>query len=142
MVESVSDGALSLAVSHDGYAAVDSRDHTVNAVGVASWAVSRDNAGRITSKTETVEGLSAEYAYTYDSMGRLLTVTRDAVLVAEYQYDTSGTRIHEVNILKGVAGRALSYSAEDQLLTAGTTTYEYDADGFLNKKTEGAEVTD
>lgn len=34
----------------------------------------------------------------------------------------------------------MAYSEEDHLLTAGTTTYQYDADGFLVTKTKGTEV--
>jgi len=76
-------------------------------------------------------------------MGRLLTVTRDGTLVEEYRYDPegTGTRTYEMNALRGITGRNLSYSDEDHLLTAGTTTYEYDADGFMLTKTSGTEIT-
>jgi RHS repeat-associated protein len=108
---------------------------------VTSWALTRDNNGRIISKTETVGGITASFAYTYDSMGRLLTVTKDGNLVEEYSYDLSGTRITETNILRGLAGRTFSYSDEDHLLTAGSVAYDYDLDGFLTTKTDGADVT-
>ncbi len=35
----------------------------------------------------------------------------------------------------------MTYNAEDQLLNVGSATYQYDADGFLSKKTDGALVT-
>ncbi len=108
---------------------------------MTSWALTRDNNGRIISKTETVGGITASFAYTYDSMGRLLTVTKDGNLVEEYSYDLSGTRITETNILRGLAGRTFSYSDEDHLLTAGSVAYDYDLDGFLTTKTDGADVT-
>ena len=38
--------------------------------------------------------------------------------------------------------RTFTYSDEDHLLTAGDTTYQYDADGFLIIKTKGTEVTE
>ncbi|MDY7038127.1 MAG: hypothetical protein SV375_18435, partial [Thermodesulfobacteriota bacterium] len=73
----------------------------------ASWTLIRDDNGRITTKTETVDGVTANYVYTYDFMGRLLTVTKDGSLVEEYQYNPNGTgtRTHEMNILRGIAGR-------------------------------------
>jgi RHS repeat-associated protein len=74
-------------------------------------------------------------------MGRLLTVTKDATLVEGYQYGPNGTRTYEMNALRGIAGRSMSYSDEDHLLTAGTATYQYDLDGFLTTKTQGTEVT-
>jgi RHS repeat-associated protein len=46
-----------------------------------------------------------------------------------------------MNSLRGIAGRTLNYSDEDHLLTAGTTTYQYNVDGFLSAKTDGSDVT-
>jgi hypothetical protein len=40
--------------------------------------------------------------------------------VEEYDYDLNGTRIYEMNTLRGIAGRSFTYSDEDHLLTAGT----------------------
>ena len=79
--------------------------------------------------------------YTYDPMGRLLTVTKDGILVEEYQYDSVGRRTYEMNVLKGISGRTFSYSNEDHLLTAGDVTYQYDLDGFLTTKTQGSDLT-
>jgi RHS repeat-associated protein len=70
-----------------------------------------------------------------------LTVTKDGVLVESYSYDISGTRITETNTLRGISGRAFSYSDEDHLLTAGSVTYAYDPDGFLTTKTDGTDIT-
>jgi hypothetical protein len=55
--------------------------------------------------------------------------------VEEYQYDMVGTRTYEMNALRGLAGRSMTYSDEDHLLTAVDTTYQYDLDGFLTNKT-------
>ena len=74
-------------------------------------------------------------------MGRLLTVTKDSTLVEEYQYDQNGTRIYEMNSLRGIAGRSFSYDDEDHLLTAGPVIYSYNLDGFLAAKTDGSDVT-
>ena len=74
-------------------------------------------------------------------MGRLLTVTKDSALVEEYQYDANGTRIYEMNSLRGIAGRSFSYDDEDHLLTAGSVIYSYNLDGFLAAKTDGSDVT-
>jgi hypothetical protein len=74
-------------------------------------------------------------------MGRLVTVTEDGFPVEEYDYDVNGTRIYEMNNLRGISGRNFAYSDEDHLLTAGTATYQYDVDGFLTTKTDGTDVT-
>ena len=97
--------------------------------------------GRIQERTETAAGVTTVFGYTYDPFGRLLTVTRDGVLVEEYRYDAAGTREYEMNALRNIPGRSFTYSVEDHLYTAGDTAYDYDLDGFLTRKTEGDAVT-
>ncbi len=139
--ESVTGGALNLARTFNGYGEVDSQATTVSSQNVAAWSLVRDNNGRITNKTETVDSATSVYVYTYDTMGRLLTVTKDSALVEEYQYDLNGTRTYEMNSLRGISGRNFTYSDEDHLLSAGTVIYSYDLDGFLTTKTDGSDVT-
>jgi RHS repeat-associated protein len=139
--EAVTGGALALSRAFNGYGEVDGQSVTVGGQSAASWNLVRDNAGRITGKTETVGGSSSTYSYTYDPIGRLRTVTKDGNLVEEYRYDAVGTRVYEMNRLRGIAGRSMSYSVEDHLLSAGSATYQYDVDGYLAAKTQGGSVT-
>jgi RHS repeat-associated protein len=140
--ESVVGGAFGFSRTFNGYGEVDVQTAVVGGQSQASWSLNRDNNGRIIQKTETVSGVTANYVYyTYDSVGRLLTVTRDGVLVEEYQYDSTGTRSYEMNSLRGISGRNFNYSDEDHLLSAGSVTYAYDLDGFLTTKTDGSDVT-
>ena len=44
-----------------------------------------------------------------------------------------------MNALRGIGGRSYSYSDEDHLLTAGSVSYTYDADGFLTAKINGSD---
>ncbi|NNL80183.1 MAG: RHS repeat-associated core domain-containing protein [Flavobacteriaceae bacterium] len=139
--ESVSDGALNQGLTFNGYGEQDGHGSTISGQGVSSWSLAQDDNGQITQKIETVDGTTSNYDYTYDPMGRLLTVTKDSSLVEEYDYDINGTRIYEMNALRGIASRSFTYSDEDHLLTAGTASYQYDVDGFLTTRTDGAEVT-
>ncbi len=139
--ESVTGGALSLSRGFNGYGEVEGENFTVSGQNLTFWNLIRDNNGRITQKTETVGGVTSDYVYTYDPMGRLLTVTKDSTLVEAYQYDTNGTRSYEMNTLRNISGRSFTYSDEDHLLTAGSATYQYNLDGFLSTKTEGVNVT-
>jgi RHS repeat-associated protein len=93
------------------------------------------------NRTETIGGETIQYAYTYDDLGRLLTVKKNGALVEEYRYNANGAREYEMNSLRGIAGRTLAYSDEDHLLTAGDTAYLYDLDGFLTTKTDGTGIT-
>jgi RHS repeat-associated protein len=142
--ETVIGGALSFARGFNRYGELDAEDYSVNNKNTASWSVGqRDGVGRILEKTESVDGITSNYVYSYDPSGRLLTVIKNNVLVEEYRYDPqgTGTRVYEMNALRGISGRVMSYSDEDHLLTAGDTSYQYDLDGFLTTKTRGAEVT-
>ena len=139
--EAVAGGSLSLTRGFNGYGEVDAQDYSIGGQNPTSWNLTRNNNGRITNKSETVGGTSSDYIYTYDEMGRLLTVTKDSTLVEEYQYDVNGTRIYEMNSLRGIAGRSFSYDDEDHLLAAGSVIYSYNLDGFLSAKTDGSDVT-
>jgi RHS repeat-associated protein len=139
--EAVTGNALNLTRTFNGYAEVEAQDFTVSGHSLTSWNLTRDDNGRITNKAETVDGATSNYVYTYDPMGRILTVTKDGVPVEEYQYGPNGTRTYEMNSLRGIAGRTFNYSAEDHLLTAGNTSYQYDLDGFLTTKTDGTDIT-
>jgi RHS repeat-associated protein len=139
--ESLTDGTLNLSRTFNGYGEMESQGFNVSGQSLTSWYLTRDDNGRITQKAETVDGVTSNYLYTYDPMGRLLTVTKDGGLVEDYEYGLNGTRTYEMNTLRGIAGRTLTYSDEDHLLTAGAVTYKYDLDGFLTTKTDGANVT-
>jgi RHS repeat-associated protein len=139
--ESVGDGTLSVDRSFNGYGELSGQSAAVAGQAPASWTLTRDDNGRITGKTEAAGGAFADYNYSYDSMGRLLTVIKDGVRVEEYRYDLAGTRIYEMNSLRGISGRNFAYSDEDHLLTAGDATYQYDRDGFLTTRARAAATT-
>jgi RHS repeat-associated protein len=139
--ESVTGGSLNLSRTFNGYGEVEDQNFTISGQGLTLWNLTRDHNGRITQKTETIDTIASNYEYTYDSMGRLLTVTKDGALVEEYQYGANGTRTYEMNTLRGISEKSFAYSDEDHLLTAGGSIYEYDFDGFLTTKTFETKVT-
>jgi RHS repeat-associated protein len=130
----VSGAGLQLNRGFNGHGEVDSQSLAVGGKGLSSWSLLRDNAGRIVRKAETAGGSAASYDYVYDANGRLVRVLKDGVPVEEYAYDENGTRVFEMNTLRGIANRSYQYSDEDHLLKAGEWTYQYDLDGFLTAK--------
>jgi len=142
-VKALRSSSTELAFTFNGYGELDAENLKVNYTNVASWSVgSRDLAGRVLSKTEAVNGATSGYVYTYDADGRLLTATKDSSLVEEYQYWADGTRSYEMNTLRGISGRTFDYDNENHLLSAGSTTYLYDVDGFLTEKIQGLDTTE
>jgi YD repeat-containing protein len=83
--------------------------------------LTRDATGRIKTKTESVAGSARLFAYTYDHLGRLRTVTRDGSLVEEYRYDNNGNRSYQMNAELNIAGRTFSHSVEDHTNVESTT---------------------
>ncbi len=94
---------------------------TVNGSELFAWEVERDNAGRITSKTETLSGSSTLYEYAYDSLGRLTEVTANGEIKEEHAYGANGARSLETNAWRGIEERSYSYGADHRLLQAGDT---------------------
>ena len=139
--EAVTDAAASINRTFNGYGELEVQALSVNSQSNGEWSVIRDQNGRISSKTEIIEGQTVNYGYTYDPVGRLLTVMKNGVLVEEYQYDANGRRTSETNNLRGISGRSFSYSEEDHIFTAGSTSYQFDVDGFLVSKTIGSDIT-
>jgi len=130
----VAGSALSLTRGFNGYGEMDEQNATIGGVDVWQMELQRDDAGRITQKTETLAGETTTWAYNYDDQGRVTNVWKDGSLVEQYGYGASGARTSEMNALRGIASREMSYSDEDHLLTAGNATYHYDFDGFLLRK--------
>ncbi|MCG6910469.1 MAG: hypothetical protein LJE94_10145, partial [Deltaproteobacteria bacterium] len=139
--EAVSGGNYNLARTFNGFGEISGEDATICALGVNTWHIVRDPNGRIVNRSEVAGGVDADYSYTYDPLGRLLTVTRDGALIEEYRYGLNGSRTYEFNLLRGITGRNFIYSEEDHLLAAGPTAYQYDADGFLKSITNGDTTT-
>jgi RHS repeat-associated protein len=88
-----------------------------------------------------VAGTSSSFSYSYDPLGRLLTVTKDGSPVEEYRYDNNGNRSYQMNSYLNIVGRTFSHSVEDHTLTAGPVTYEFDYDDNLSARIEGEETT-
>lgn len=88
----------------------------------------RDKLGRITQKTETIQGIATVSDYTYDLAGRLDTVSENDVVVRDYDYDSNGNRIAINGITVG------SYDNQDRLLSYNSCTYQYTANGELDTR--------
>jgi YD repeat-containing protein len=70
--------------------------------------------------TETIQGVTTTYGYTYDTAGRLTEVTHNGATVSTYSYDSNGNRL-----TKAVPGQP------------SPVTYAYDALGNLRAATLG-----
>jgi YD repeat-containing protein len=92
----------------------------------------RDALGRVVKKTETLQGTSHVFGYTYDVQGRLTDVTRDGTAIEHYGYDLNGNRTTAT-----VNGTTVNptYDDQDRLLTYGGETFTWTANGEVRTKT-------
>lgn len=100
----------------------------------------RDKLGRITNKTETIQGSTTAFAYGYDLAGRLASVSVNGGGATEYQYDSNGNRTGIVRPIPLTSVTAI-YDAQDRLTSSGDASYGYTANGELLTRTVGADVT-
>ncbi|MDO8723841.1 MAG: RHS repeat-associated core domain-containing protein [Syntrophales bacterium] len=129
--EGITDGALSIARTVSGYGEMDGVAYAVSGSNRYSYSLTRDLAGRIIQKAETITGANNTFDYAYDNNGRLTEVKKNGIVTESYTYDANGNRLT-------AGSRAYSYSSEDHIITAGSDTYQFDADGFLTQKTTAA----
>jgi RHS repeat-associated protein len=104
----------------------------------------RDKLGRITTKTESIGGVTDTFSYTYDTAGRLIDVNQNASPVAHYDYDSNGNRIGGFSqICSAIDGVVID--AQDRLLSfncgAAAHSYAYAANGELTTKIVGSDTT-
>ncbi len=125
--------------TYTSYGELDTWTGTIGGSSAYSFDLDRDDAGRITTRSETLEGTTHVLTYTYDpDRGWLTEVRQDGNLVESYGYDGNGNRTSWSDFWG--SGTA-TYDDQDRLLTAGATTYTYTPNGELLTKTQGSDVT-
>ena len=94
--------------------------------------LTRDIAGRVTTKSESVSGVNSGATYSYDSAGRLIQAAQSGGYNNTYQYDANSNRI-----AASIRGQSITatYDNQDRLLTYGQNSYTYNANGDLTSKT-------
>ena len=111
----MADDALELALAYDDGGRQHGRTLTVDGAKRYELNVTRDDAGRITKRVETVAGTTKTYDYEYWPDGELKTVRDGATVLESYAYDANGNR------------RGHTYADDDRM----TGTHVFDAAGFL-----------
>jgi RHS repeat-associated protein len=124
-------GAINESRTYDAYGAEQTNTVTANSTTLYSVNYgTRDVLGRIVNKTETLQGTTHVYGYSYDPNGRLTDVTTDGNATSHYEYDANGNRL----VGPGLTASPV-YDNQDRLLSYGGCTYHYKADGSLQTKT-------
>jgi RHS repeat-associated protein len=124
--------------SYDAHGALSALLSTRDSDTLFTTSYVRDSLSRITQLTERVNGVTQLVGFTYDSVGRLSTVTRNSVLTASYTYDLSGNRASKVTA-GGTAAAVVD--DQDRLTSYNGATYQYTNNGDLRRKIVGTDTT-
>jgi RHS repeat-associated protein len=131
-------GVVATSWTYDGYGQVASMSAAIAGAPVFSWTVSRDATGRITGKTETVQGATVSHGYDHDPAGFLSAVSRNGALVSQWTYDPNGNRGSAVD---ASAIAVATFDAQDRILTQGAANYVHGLAGERERSTSGAKTT-
>ncbi|MDD4238162.1 MAG: hypothetical protein PHT62_06365 [Desulfotomaculaceae bacterium] len=114
----ISDGVMTTTYAYDILG------RPVNRSQVYNLDLTYDNTGMIRKKEENIESAAYEYTYDYDANKQLNEVRRGGAVVETYTYDVNGNR---------QTGEAI-YDTQDRLTRLGDVAYQFNDDGFLNKR--------
>jgi RHS repeat-associated protein len=132
----ITDTTLSQVTDHqtfDSFGFLATYEAKFGTTSLYSVAYVRDLLGRIEQKTETIQGTTVVWNYSYDPAGRLWQVMQDGVLTATYLYDGNGNRLNKTT---PSSTDSATYDVQDRLLTFGKWAYTYAANGDLQSKTD------
>lgn len=127
---------LTTARSYSEFAELNSYTAQYSGNNIYHVSYTRDKIGRITEKTETTNGNSTVYEYSYDPSGRLIEEKINATVNKSWQYDSNGNRTHENGIM------IANYDEQDRLINYSGTVYNYNDNGELTRKITGSDTTD
>ncbi len=138
LLAGLSEGSYQVSYTYDTYGQVATVQISQGAT-LYQAAYTYDLLGRISNNVEAIGGVSHTWGYEYDALGRLITVRRDGGVVESYSYDAVGNRTAMTNALTGVTVPAggYSYDADHKLLSGGSASYTYDADGQVRTMSQG-----
>jgi RHS repeat-associated protein len=135
--------------TYTGFGEAQSYMAAAGSTALYALSFTRDNAGRISTKTETLGGVTSVYAYTYDAArGWLTDVSSNGLPTAHYDYDDNGNRTDALTL-----DREVSFAAADgqDRITGGTLTqplqaaqnvsWSYTANGEVAGRTVGTATT-
>ena len=133
-------GTLTDNYSYSGFGELSQHQALNGTTSLFNDQYTRDALGRITQKVETTNSTVTTYDYSYDAAGHLAQVKQSqgsfVISTNNYTYDSNGNRLTAPNL-----STSPIYDDQDRLLTYGTASYTYTANGELASKTDGTSVT-
>lgn len=135
-------GEVTTSVSYSVFGEPNQETARVAGTSLLDVHYTRDELGRITRKSETVQGAATVFDYGYDLAGRLVEVRENGIVSASYQYDANSNRVAGYSKRGGISA---AYDEQDRLTDYNgisyTYTYTYTGNGELLTKNEAGAIT-
>ncbi len=149
LLEGTSIGTITTQNTYSGFGELESESYQVEGIPVYQSSFVRDKLGRITSKTELIDGNTIYYEYVYDINGRLTDVYLDGDPdpISHYDYDANGNRLSHQDYRSGSAVvNNGAFDAQDRMESYGNASdgyaeFVYSDNGELETKTLNGDVT-
>ncbi|MEW6279042.1 MAG: RHS repeat-associated core domain-containing protein, partial [Candidatus Eremiobacterota bacterium] len=125
-------------LSYSPFAEVSAYTASGGAGQLYSETYQRDKLGRITQRTETIEGVTTTWTYSYDTAGRLSRVDRNGTLYESYGYDSNDNR---ASVTRPTGTTIATFDDQDRIMTNGPASFTHDAKGDLVSKTDTSGTT-
>jgi len=130
-------GAVVESWEYDAYGAPSRLTVTRAGTPLYDVVILRDVLGRVTQKTETVDGAAQVTKFEYHASGAISKVERDGVVILALSFDGNGNRLAAT----GLSTASGTYDARDRVLTYGTKTYTHGPHGEVTKIEDGGAIT-
>lgn len=129
----LTDGTLTIDLTYDDYGRMATRTHSIGGTTVYHIAYTYDDADQLVERTETVDGgVATTYTYEYDERGQVTEVGNDGTVIEQYGYDVNGNRTERT--LGSNLTETATFNGLDQVTDLDGVTYEYDDNGYLQKR--------
>ncbi|KRE82401.1 hypothetical protein ASG89_14170 [Paenibacillus sp. Soil766] len=135
-VASIADGTMDIGVKYDAQGRISELLYMLQGEAVSKDERIYDLSGKMISQTTTTSEGVESVDYIFDQDGQLLHLSRTDALgttfTENYTYDVNRNRVS-----REVTGSALetsSYGDYDAIIQSGSTSYHFNADGYLTSK--------
>ena len=135
MTAATSIGEIETASTYNGYGELETETAEDSASTLYSATYTRDEAGRVETKSETTPAATTTWEYGYDDAGRLEEVERNGSPYASYGYDQNSNR---TSATTPGGTTAATYDGQDRIETYGDLEYELSKNGQLESVTDSS----
>jgi RHS repeat-associated protein len=129
--DTITDETLTLEMTYNAYGELTGRSLQIAGAAVYDMQLQYNTTGFITQRTEVLADETAvTWEFAYDADGRLISVTRNELEEASYEYDTNGNR-SATTLAGGGTVIEATFDVQDRILQSGEVSYHVDQDGFM-----------